>query len=334
MKHLLCLGIILLVPAAFGQDQPKRIGEIEFFGYSGSDLKRIRAALPFHEQDDFSIESFGGKIEQAGEAIKTVTGQTPTDIAPVCCDDQGNWIIYIGLSGKPTHYNPLPKGTTRLPENVLNLYERFIKIVMEDVQKGDNAEDHSQGYALSTSPPLRAVQLEMRAYAVGHEALLRKVLETSADDKQRIAAAELLGYARQSKSQLATLARANQDRNDKVRNNAIRALLVLADSSPKIAREIPAASFIDLLLSGIWSDLNKASGLLFILTRKNNATLMASLRRREVLDRLIEMARWRTGHGEPARTLLGRIAGIDERRLGQLVKTGQVEAIIHELERK
>jgi hypothetical protein len=205
---------------------------------------------------------------------------------------------------------------------------------MEEVQKGANTEDHSKGYALSASPLLRAIQLEMRAYAVDHGALLREVLATSADDQQRIAAAELLGFARQSKSQIATLAQAHQDSNGKVRNNAIRALLVLADSSPKIAREIPAAGFIDLLLSGTWTDLNKASNLLAILTRKKNTRLLAALRRQEVLDRLIEMARWRTGHGEPARTLLGRIAGIDERRLKELVETGKVEAIIRELERK
>jgi len=145
VKHTLWLLIFLLASSAFGQDQPKRIGEIEFFGYSGIDLKRISAALPFHEHDPFSVESFGGKIEQTGEAIKTVTGQMPTDIAPVCCDDRGNWIIYIGLSGKPNHYNPLPKGTTRLPEKILNLYDRFIKANMEDVQKGANTAARGAG---------------------------------------------------------------------------------------------------------------------------------------------------------------------------------------------
>lgn len=334
MKRTIRLLLILLVPAAFGQDQPRRIGEIEFFGHSGSELKKISAALPFHKQDRFSIETFAGKIAQAGEAIRSVTGQMPTDIAPVCCDDQGNWIIYVGLSGKPSHYNPPPQGTARLPEHILNLYDRFIKANMEDVQKGAAAEDQAQGYALSTSPPLRSIQLEMRAYAVGHEALLRKVLETAADDQQRIAAAELFGYARQSKSQIAALMYANRDSNGTVRNNAVRALMVLANSSSQVASEIPAAGFIELLLSGTWTDLNKAGNVLSVLTRKRNARLLAALRRREVLDRLIEMARWPTGHAEPAITILGRIAGIDEGRLKQLVKTGKVEAIINALGRK
>jgi hypothetical protein len=57
-------------------------------------------------------------------------------------------------------------------------------------------------------------------------------------------------------------------------------------------------------------------------------TLLARLRRPEVLERLIEMARWRTGHAESARNLLGRIAGIEEDRLARLVAEGQVDEII------
>jgi hypothetical protein len=335
MKHYVVILIIsLLASGAFGQDKPKLIGEIEFFGYSRSDLNKVKAALPFHEKDKFNGETFAGKEEQAREAVKQVTGHAPTDIATVCCDDQGNRIVFIGLSGKNIRYNPLPKGNSRLPDNILNLYDRFINVLMEGVQKGTSTEDRSKGYALAEYPPLRSIQLEMRAYAVGHEALLRDVLENSADDRQRIVAAELLGYSQQSKSQIASLVRASQDSDETVRNNATRALLVLAGSSEKVAMDIPAEGFIELLLSGTWTDLNKASSLLDSMTRSRNAKILAQLRSREVLDRLIEMARWRTGHGAPARYILGRIAGIDESRLNQLVATGKAEAIIKELHGK
>ena len=333
-KRLLLGWMCLLASTAFGQDKPKLIGEIEFFGYAGSDLQKIRAALPIHEQDAFSLEAFAEKAEQTRAAIKKVTGQAPTDVAPVCCDDGGNWIIYIGLAGKPARYNPPPKAATRLPGNALDLYDRFIKALMEGMQKGETTEEHSQGYALATYPPLREAQLAMRAYAVAHEAIVREVLKTAADDKQRIAAAELLGYAPQSRAQIAALVYANQDSNELVRNNAIRALVVLANSNPKVASEIPAAGFIELLLSGTWTDLNKASNVLSVLTRNRNARLLAAFGRREVLARLIEMARWRPGHAEPARFILGRLAGIDEPRLQALVNAGKVEAIIDELNRK
>jgi hypothetical protein len=324
--------IVILIAAsiASGQEKPKLIGEVEFFGYSGINLTKLRAALPFREGDSFSGETFAAKLEPAGEAIKRVSGQGPTDIATVCCDDRGNWVVFIGLSGKTTSYNPPPKGDTRLPQNILDLYERFIKGNMEDAQRGASAEDRSEGYALSAHPPLRSSQLEMRAYAVGHDRLLRDVLETASDDQQRIVAAELLGYAQQSKSQIAALVRASRDSNGTVRNNATRALLVLAESSPKAATEIPAESFIELLLSGTWTDLNKVSGLFYALTKSRNVKLLEQLRRREVLERLIEMARWRS-HGEAARYIVGRVAGIDESRLEGLVRGGKVEAIINEL---
>jgi hypothetical protein len=333
MKHQVLLIIILLASSASGQDKPKLIGEIEFFGYSRIDLNKVRAVLPFHEKDRFNGETFAEKQKQARDAVKQVIGLAPTDIEPICCDDQGNWIIYIGLSGRTIRYNRPPGATTRLPENILNLYDRFIKVLFEGVQKGNSTEDDSKGYALAAYPPLRSIQLEMRAYAISHEALLRAVLKTSSDDGQRIVAAELLGYAQQSKFQIAALVHANRDSNGDVRNNATRALIVLAESSPKVAMKIRAVGFIELLLSGTWTDLNKAGGLLNAITKSRDAKALAELRKREVLDRLIEIARWRS-HGESARYILGRIAGIEEDRLKQLVKTGKVEEIISELQGK
>src|SRR4030095_12707937 len=140
-------------------------------------------------------------------------------------------------------------------------------LLMADVQKGAAAEDQSKGYALSAAPEVRAAQLEMRKYAVDRGAFLRHVLATAADDQQRIVAAHLLGYTRQSRAQILALVAAHRDSNDTVRNNATRALLVLADSSPKIAAGIPLAEFVEQLLSGTWTDVNKSSGLLEIIKR-------------------------------------------------------------------
>jgi hypothetical protein len=51
----------------------------------------------------------------------------------------------------------------------------------------------------------------------------------------------------------------------------------------------------------------------------------------DVQERLIEMARWRTRHADYAKYLLGRIAGIDEDQLKELVNSGQTDAIINRL---
>ena len=332
-RYLPLMMVLLLGASAPGQDQSKRIGEIEFFGSAGIDVNKIRAVLPLREGDDFDIETAGEKITRALEAVRQMTGHPPTDIAPTCCDDQKNWIIYIGLAGKATKYNPHPKGTSRLPVSVIRLYQRFMSALGVAVQKGAAGEDRSKGYALSEDPALRATQLEMRGFAIPNEALVRKVLATSASDEQRIAASEVLGFARQSGAQLMALAHASRDSNSTVRNNATRALLVLAASNPKpAATQIPPGTFVELLLSGTWTDVNKSSSLLSFVTQNIKPKVLAQLRTREVQERLIEIARWRTGHAQAARLILGRLAGIDEERLQQLVSAGQVETIIHQLQ--
>lgn len=334
MKACLLAVAILPVPCSSGQDKVKRIGEIEFFGYGGIDLNKVRAALPFQEGDEFSIETGTERVAQVKEAVRRVTGRPPADIALTCCDKQGDWIIYIGLSGKRIPHNPRPAGSARLPGNALDLYDRFMKALTDAVQAGAAAEDRSKGYALSEHPPLRSAQLEMRAYAIDREAMLRRVVETSSDDLQRAVAAQLLGYARQSGSQMKALARASHDSDSTVRNNATRALIVLVESNPKLAGDVPAEGFIELLLSGSWTDLNKAGFLLSAMTRGRNPRLLAGLGKAEVAERLIEMARWRTEHAEAARYILGRVAGVEEARLQHLVRAGEVEAILKRLREK
>ena len=334
MKCHVLFIVMLLAVGTSAQEQSKRIGEIEFFGYAGIDLTDLRSSLPFHEGDEFRIETAEEQLKQASEAAKQATGQSPTDIAPVCCDYQNNWIIYLGLAGKTMSYNPVPKGTVRFPVRISQLYDRFMNAMMVAVQKGAAAEDRSKGYALSEDPAVRAAQLEMRTYAVGHEALTREVLADSSDDQQRIIAAEILGYTRQSKSQLKALAQASRDCSNTVRNNAMRALMVLVESNPKLAKEIPAGDFAELLLSGSWTDLNKASFLLAAITKSRNPEVLLQLGSKDVLQRLVEIAHWRTGHAEAAQYILGRIAGIDEEKLIQLVTARNVESIINRLQIK
>jgi hypothetical protein len=57
--------------------------------------------------------------------------------------------------------------------------------------------------------------------------------------------------------------------------------------------------------------------------------------RLEALDSLVEMARWRDpSHASDARTILGRIAGIEESRLAQIVASGNEDEIINAARRK
>src|SRR2546430_15254044 len=94
----------------------------------------------------------------------------------------------------------------------------------------------------------------------------------------------------------------------------------------------------DLTVTGVQTcalpilDRNKAGGLLSELSTTRNRKLLDQLRA-QALDSLIEMAHWRSyGHAYSSRILLGRIAGIEETRLQNLVDTGQVEQIVKALQ--
>jgi hypothetical protein len=334
----------LFIVLAFGsivsaQDSAKRVGAIEFFGYSGFDINKIRASLPIREGDSFDAMDVNAfkTIARIRESIKTSTGKLPTDVAPVCCDAQGNYMIFIGLAGNSTvttSYNAVPTGTGRLPLTIVNLYKQLMDLNSSLVSQGKATEDRSKGYALSTDENFRTKQLEARTFAIGHQRLLSQVLRSSADPEQRTVAAHFMGYARQSRSQIADLVWASRDRDEGVRNNAIRALGVLAESNPKIAGQIPPGPFIEMLKSGVWTDRNKGGYVLAQISKGRSVELLRLLRA-EALEALIEMAHWRSaGHAASARTILGRIAGIEESRLNQMISAGVIEQIIDAAKRK
>ncbi|HSE20281.1 MAG TPA: HEAT repeat domain-containing protein [Pyrinomonadaceae bacterium] len=309
--------------------QKAQIGDIQYFGLTGIDIQRVDAALNFHRGDELSFEQLPDFIVRTRESLKS-HGFEPTDVAPVCCNEQGNWIIYLGLPGKnleTPHYAKPPTGSIKLPEEAVSLYQQSMDLLFESIQN-KATEDRSKGYALSTYPPLRVRQLGMREYATRNTPLIGRVLRESANAQQRAIAAHLLGYANSNSQQIAKLVSATQDIDEQVRNNAVRALGVLGESKSSIAARIPSAGIISMLNSGTWTDRNKAGYLLGVLTKQRDPRLLELLRARAT-DSLLEMARWREpGHASSARIILGRIAKIDETRLLQLVATKNVDAII------
>lgn len=326
------LLIALISISAVGQDE-RPIGTIDFYGYEGINLDKIKSTLPIH-----AGEQFPGPVitrEAITKAVTAAIGHAPADIASVCCDARGNFMIYIGLPGtsiKHTSYNPIPKGNAHFPSETIELYEQTMDASTAAVLKGHSVEDSSKGYALAVNDSdLRAKQLAIRAYAIEHEQLIRRVLDDASDARQRIAASYLLGYVEQSSEQIKYLVRASRDTEETVRNNATRALGVLAESNANVASRIPADGFIEMLGSAIWTDRNKASMVLRALTKSRNPTLLARLRS-EALTPLLEMARWQNpGHAYNARILLARIAGIDEEHALRLAATDSADEIIKAL---
>lgn len=332
--------LVAVAPAVMAARDRRPLGEIDFFGYKGIDLAAIRSALPFREGDLFppaKAKSADDLRRQVSERIKQVIGRPPTDVAFICCDSKQNDMVYIGLPGESYRalvFNPAPAGDVRFPKAALALREEMDKAWMNAVMKAHATEDDSEGYTLTNDPKARRAELAIREYALRNEALIFQVLASSSDAFHRAVAAQMLGYGRQSGEQVDTLVRASFDADGGVRNDAVRALEVLAGAKPDLARRIPPEAFVRLLRSDAWLDHNKASLLLVALTKDRDPKVLALLRL-EALDPLLEMARWRNiGHAEAALSILGRIAGIDEDSLDKLIDAGQAETIINKVNRQ
>ena len=333
MKSFSAVLIVVLLyalPSKATAEPPQTIGAIDFFGYAGLDVAKVRAALPVHVGD--ALTSRTKELIEA--AVVKAIGVKPTEVAEICCDTSGRLLIYIGLPGqtyRPQAFNPAPTGSEHLPKKVEDLYDRADDALFAASKKGGNAasEDDSRGYMLVRDPAARALQLQERAWAVSHDAELIRVLRDSSDKDERQMASDLLGYSRQSQAQIAALVQATRDPDSGVRNEATRALGVLVKAKPALARMIPQERVIAMLYSGTWTDRNKALWLLHPMTASRDPALLAEIKA-QGLEPLIEMAEWsENGHAAGARFVLGRIGGIPEQKLGYIVLTGPVDEIVN-----
>jgi hypothetical protein len=336
MLPALCLLTFLVWPhlrsfvVASQSDNKRTVANIDFFGYGNFDVLKLQSVLPIRAGEPIKQGEWGTYRSRIEEAIRSETGKPPTDVALVCCNEDGNSMIYIGVSGTSSaavKHKRAPMGEVRLPAAALKLSQESEEALSKAVMAGRAQQDNSNGYALSANPELRVKQLQIREFALGNEDLLRNVLLSSSDAEHRAIAAEFLGYVNVSARQIADLAEAARDPDPGVRNNAVRALGVIASSSQQRARMIFPKPFIALLKSDKWVDRNKGGWLLINLTESRDPRLLKLLRT-EAMDALVEMARWHfSGHASFARRLLGRIAGIEEAKLDTMVND-QAEAII------
>jgi hypothetical protein len=284
-----------------------RVGTIDLYGYKGIDTEAVRRALPFHTGDPYTAQI----KTQARETVQRIAGRPATDVEAICCDQNGDRSIFIGLPGKsskPFPYSPAPTGAIRLTQELWNLQKQIETTQHAAVSAGRAEEDDSEGYALSKDPEVRALELKLRAYVLEHEKEVYAVLESSSDNKHREFAANALGYGQQSREQIAALLRASSDANDGVRDEAVRALGCLT-YKPEMRKLISPDLFVGMMNSGVWTDRNKASFVLAPLTESRDPKLLARLRA-EALDSIIEMARWKDeGHALPGVMIFAHLAG-------------------------
>ena len=139
------------------------IAAIDFFGYAGLDVARVRAALPVHAGDDLT----GQTKDLIKRAVLGAVGKDPTDVAVICCDAKGMSLLYIGLPGesyKPFALNPAPSGAELLPKQIVKLDGRETDALYAEFKKGKAEEDDSQGYVLVKDPKARALELQVRRH--------------------------------------------------------------------------------------------------------------------------------------------------------------------------
>ena len=204
----------------------------------------------------------------------------------------------------------------RLPDELLLAYDRYVAEILTAVNKGLADEDDSQGHALAGYPPARLIQEEFLKFAGKHPARVTEVLRDSADVRHRIVAATVAGYLPDKKIAAAVLARAALDVNEAVRNNAVRAVGIIARYAQLQGRRdisIDPIPFIALLNSMTWTDRNKGMGLIEPLSAGRDPALL------KLLDEnaggsLRDMCRWKSwGHAAQACVVLRRVRGLPEK---------------------
>ncbi len=324
----LLLAIPIAILPAIGQSMPA-IGTIDYYGVHRVSKTALTRALRIVPGDRPTKA-----LETEGKRLDSVPGVSRARLNFVCCDARGKTILYVGIEetgGTQFHFRPAPVGSERLPAEVVQAGHALDEAVMQAAEKGQASEDDSQGYTLFKYPAAPAIQERFVVFAARDFPLLRSVLRNSSDAGQRALAAEVIGYSANHAAAVPMLEYAMSDPNSDVRNNAMRALAIIAryaGKHPALRIRIPPEPFIRLLDSLQWTDRDKAGFALMALTESRDPKLLAELRRRE-LSSLVEMARWHTpGHADMFCVLLGRIAGIPDKVIWSDLQNDQKEKII------
>jgi hypothetical protein len=308
-------AVAALSLCVLASDPMPPLGIIDFYGLRTVSEEQARQALRIKEGDPLPDNP-----TEAERRLEALPGVAQARINRVCCE-QGKSLLYVGIQEKGTpvlKFRPAPQGAARLPEEISQAGDAFSQALTEAVVKGDIAEDDSQGHALNHAPALRAVQERFIMFAARDLKRLRDVLHHSSDPEQRAVATQVIAYTKDKRSVVHDLEEAMSDPAGEVRNNAIRALSVIANASLGPSRRhvrIDPQPFIVLLNSLDWTDRNKASWALYNLTSERDPATLAMLRK-QALPSLLDIARWKApGHAHSGFYLLGRIGGLTEEEI-------------------
>jgi hypothetical protein len=331
LARLAAMALLVVSPRR-AATQELTIGIIDLYGLRHVAAADVRRSLTFKIGDPIDLD--GGKppsLIESERRIAALPAVARARTSVICCDS-GRLIVYVGVEEQGVDalsFRPAPTGSVRLPDDVLEASDEFDTAFTAAIQRGDTAEDDSQGHALMHDPASRAIQLRYIAFAARDQARLRQVLRESAEADQRALAAMVLGYAKDKAAVVEALVEAMADPSEDVRNNAARALMVFTRMTVSAPPPVPAEPFIRLIGSPIWTDRNKGSAALAELTASHNPSLLDALSRPAIHASLVEMARWTSaGHALAAFMILGRIDGLSDEDLHAAWNRGDRESVI------
>lgn len=334
LTTVLAVALVLLAAPEVG-GQSLRIGIIDFYGLRQVSETRARSALAVKEGDTILMagDARPAFLVESEHRLSLLPGVLSAHLNLVCCDG-GSGIIYVGIEEKDAsilHFREGPQDRVRLPARVVQAGSEFSRALMAAVERGDAAEDDSKGHALMHDPTARAIQERFIEHA-RNLTQLRDVLRHSSDAEHRALAAQILGYAANKRDVIEDLVYGLSDPSESVRNNAMRALAVIAhaaSASPRQTLRIPVEPFIGLINSPVWADRNKAALALMELSESLDPELLSTLRSRAIVP-LVEMARWKSeGHAMPALMILGRIGDQSDEGVQAAWRRGEREAVIN-----
>jgi hypothetical protein len=317
---------VLLSGSANAQNQP--IGIIDFYGLRSVSEQQARDALQIKEGDPVPDSR-----EEAQRRLEALPNVEQALLGYVCCE-AGKALLYVGIKEKGAtslKFHSAPNGSTRLPETIVRAGDAFFDALTRGIEKGDAGEDESQGHALSSYPEARAIQERFITFAAQNFKLLRAVLHQSADAHHRALAAQVIAYTVNKRNVVNDLFYGMGDPDSDVRNSSMRSLAVIAvfaQLHPKRQIRVPVRPFIKMLSSIVWTDRNKSAFALDQLTQKRDPVILAQLRR-QALQSLIEMARWKSsGHAYRPLVLLGRLGNLSEVEIQKYWDSGNREGLI------
>ena len=327
-----CIFLVALFGSLAGaNDITPRIGAIEIYGARKVPVQKIKTAIQAEPG------GFLPSREDAEERIDKISGVVGSRVEAACCENK-NMILYVGVEERDAphiDFNPPPTEDIALPRSLLDSYHTFLDEVAGSIRGRNADEDLTQGYSLMADPACRKFQQSFLVTVAADLPTVDRTLRESADPEQRAASAYLLQYGPRGPHTTKTIVDGLQyglrDRDDAVRENAVRALKAVAIGAklhPEEQIRIEPTWFVELLNSVVWSDRHNASLALVNLTDKGNGEAVALIRER-ALQSVVEMARWRDlQEALPPFILAGRLAGLDDNQIKRAWLSGDREGVL------